>query len=121
VKQGTWESVSRGRRYARYEVNAYADVTGSEVLLYHPIRDISAGGMRIETGSREEIGNRLEVLICFPEQEQEVSLAGEVVWADATPSCEVGLSWRFPDEESRQLLARCIEQAALRQISRADE
>src|SRR5262249_52737819 len=105
VKQsGSLESFHRGRRHARYEVEAYADVTGDEVLLYHPIRDISAGGMRIETGSREAVGTQLEVLVCFPDQEQEVALAGEVVWADTIASFEVGLRWRFTDDESRELL-----------------
>jgi Tfp pilus assembly protein PilZ len=101
-------------------VEGYADVTGDEVLLYHPIRDISAGGMRIETGSRAAVGTQLEVLVCFPDQEQELSLAGEVVWADSLASFEIGLCWRFADEHARELLARCIEKAALRQVSRAD-
>ena len=44
------------RVHPRYEVTAYVDYTGSEVLLYHRIENISLGGICIQTTSVEPVG-----------------------------------------------------------------
>ena len=37
------------REFPRFEVNAYVDYTGNEVLLFHRIQNISLGGVCIQT------------------------------------------------------------------------
>ena len=44
------------REFPRFEVNAYVDYTGNEVLLFHRIQNISLGGVCIQTSGVEEIG-----------------------------------------------------------------
>jgi hypothetical protein len=45
------ESSELPREYPRYEVNAYVDYTGNEVLLYHRIQNISLGGICIQSSA----------------------------------------------------------------------
>ena len=45
------DSSEQSPRVPRYEVNAYVDFTGNEVLLFHRIQNISLGGVCI--GPRE--------------------------------------------------------------------
>ena len=53
------EADRRAREFPRYEVSAYVDYTGTEVLLYHRIQNISLGGVCIQTPSIEEVGSIL--------------------------------------------------------------
>jgi hypothetical protein len=107
------------RRHTRYRVEALADINGTDVLYYQPIKDISMGGMRIETASREPLGSRVGVVLTFPGEEGAVTLSGEVVWATDGVEPEVGLRWRFPDARSRLRLSACLEHAHTTEVSKA--
>jgi uncharacterized protein (TIGR02266 family) len=102
------EADRRARQYARYEVSAYVDYTGSEVLLYHRIQNISLGGICIQTPSIEEVGNLVDLVINFPELGTSLSLRGEVVWANREPPMDMGIRYIDMDDARRETLRQYI-------------
>src|SRR5512137_719340 len=96
------------RAFPRYEVNAYVDYTGSDVLLYHSIENISLGGICIRTPSVEDVGTEVDLMINFPELDSQVELRGEVVWANREPPMDMGIRFTDVDEPKREMLRRYI-------------
>jgi len=93
------------RAHPRYEVKAYVDVTGrDDVLLYHRIQNLSLGGICIQTQALERVGQRVDVVINFPDLDEQVEIAGEVVWANHEPPEDVGIRWLDLDEQRKGLL-----------------
>ena len=102
------EEDRRAREFPRYEVSAYVDYTGSEVLLYHRIQNISLGGICIQTPSIEEVGSIVDLVINFPELSTSLSLRGEVVWANRDSPQDMGIRYIDMDEEKRETLKQYI-------------
>ena len=102
-------SSSEGRNHPRYEVEAYVDVSGADVLLYHRIQNVSLGGICIQTATMADVGSEVEVVISFPELGSQVALSDQVVWANREPPQDVGIRWLDLDETRRELLRRYIE------------
>jgi uncharacterized protein (TIGR02266 family) len=98
----------RQREHPRYEVNAYVDYTGSEVLLYHKIQNISLGGICIQSASIEEVGTIVDLVINFPETDSQVALKGEVVWANREPPMDMGIRYIDLDEQRKDTLRKFI-------------
>src|SRR5215813_3964541 len=98
----------RTREFPRYEISAYVDYTGSEVLLYHRIQNISLGGICIATPSIEEIGTEVDLVINFPELGTTLSLRGEVVWANRESPMDMGIRFRDLDDAKRDTLKQYI-------------
>src|SRR5215467_13669949 len=98
----------RAREYPRYEVSAYVDYTGSEVLLYHKIQNISLGGICIQTPSIEEVGSVVDLVINFPDLDAQVALKGEVVWANREPPMDMGIRYIDLDDERKETLRKYI-------------
>lgn len=96
------------RSYPRYEVAAYADVTASDVLLYHKIQNLSLGGICIQTPILQEVGSTVDVVINFPELGSQVALQGQVAWTNREPPGDVGIRWVNLDEERRALLQKYL-------------
>jgi uncharacterized protein (TIGR02266 family) len=96
------------REHPRYEVSAYVDYTGSEVLLYHRIQNISLGGICIASPSIEEVGTTVDLVINFPELGQSLSLRGEVVWANREPPMDMGIRFVEIDDAKRETLRQYI-------------
>ena len=96
------------REHPRYEVSAYVDYTGSEVLLYHRIQNISLGGICISTPSIEEVGSIVDLVINFPDLGGSVSLHGEVVWANREPPMDMGIRYIEMDDQKRDALRQYI-------------
>lgn len=96
------------REDPRYEVTAYVDYTGTEVLLYHRIENISLGGICIQTASIEDVGTEVELLINFPDLEASVAVRGEVVWANREPPMDMGIRYSDLDGERKETLRRYI-------------
>ncbi|MBT8493390.1 MAG: PilZ domain-containing protein [Deltaproteobacteria bacterium] len=97
------------RNHGRFRVAACADVTGSEVLLYHQIHDISEGGMRYSAASPDPIGSEVEVLLTFPRTESEVPVKAEVVWVSPDEEDRmVGLRWKDLSPAERLYLRKQI-------------
>ena len=105
-----WMSVKdpREREYPRYEVSAYVDYTGSEVLLYHRIQNISLGGICIQSPSIEEVGSVVDLVINFPELGTSLALRGEVVWANRDPPMDMGIRYIEMDDTKRETLRQYI-------------
>jgi uncharacterized protein (TIGR02266 family) len=96
------------RVHARFEVTAYVDYAGSEVLLYHRIENISLGGICIQTSNVEEIGTIVDLVINFPDLDTSISLQGEVVWLNREPPMDMGIRYLSLDDERRETLRRYI-------------
>ncbi|MDX9999925.1 MAG: PilZ domain-containing protein [Polyangia bacterium] len=95
---------SDSRQHPRFEVNAYADLTGTEILLNHRVCNISLGGICLETESLEEVGTVVDLVINFPEIEAVVALKGEVVWVNREPPQDMGIRYVEMDEERKRVL-----------------
>jgi uncharacterized protein (TIGR02266 family) len=109
----TWpilNEVSEARAYPRYEVQATVDVTGTEVLLYHKIQNLSLGGICIQTATIEDVGALVDVIITFPELGEELTLTGQVVWANREPPGDMGIRWLSLDDARAAVLERYLEQ-----------
>ena len=102
------DSSEQVREFPRYEVNAYVDYTGSEVLLYHRIQNISLGGICIQTPSIEEVGSVVDLVINFPELGTSLSLRGEVMWANREPPMDMGIRYVEMDDTKRETLKQFI-------------
>ena len=78
------------REFPRFEVNAYVDYTGNEVLLFHRIQNISLGGVCIQTSGVEEVGTMVDLVLNFPDLDASIAVTGEVVWANREPPMDMG-------------------------------
>jgi len=96
------------REHTRFEVTAYVDYAGSEVLLYHRIENISLGGICIQTASIEDIGTVVDLVINFPDLDTSISVQGEVVWANREPPMDMGIRFHELDDERRETLRKYI-------------
>ena len=96
------------REHPRYEVSAYVDYTGTEVLLYHRIQNISLGGICISSPSIEEVGTVVDLVINFPEVGNSLAVRGEVVWANRDPPMDMGIRYVEMDEERLATLRQYI-------------
>jgi len=111
----------QAREYPRYEVEAYVDVTASDVLLYHRIQNISLGGICIQTPYIQEVGAFVDVVINFPDLGTQVALRGQVAWANREPPQDVGIRWMDLDEDRRDLLRKYIALVKRRELSEAGQ
>jgi hypothetical protein len=102
------EADRRTREFPRYEVSAYVDYTGNDVLLYHRIQNISLGGICISSPSIEEVGAIVDLVINFPELGTSLALRGEVVWANREPPMDMGIRYVDMDEAKRETLRQYI-------------
>src|ERR1041385_2735545 len=102
------EADRKTREHPRYEVSAYVDYTGTEVLLYHRIQNISLGGVCIVSPSIEEVGSVVDLVINFPELATSLSLRGEVVWANRDPPMDMGIRYVDLDDARRETLRQYI-------------
>jgi uncharacterized protein (TIGR02266 family) len=102
------EEHSDKREHPRYEVTAYVDYAGSELLLYHRIENISLGGICIQTSSIEDLGTLVDLVINFPDLDTSVAVQGEVVWANREPPMDMGIRYVDLDDQRRDTLRRYI-------------
>ena len=109
--------MDEARAHPRYEVQAYVDVTGTEVLLYHRIQNLSIGGICIQSPTVEEIGALVDVVVNFPELHAELTLTGQVVWVNRAPPQDMGIRWIDLDSERQALLERYLDRVRQRGAS----
>jgi uncharacterized protein (TIGR02266 family) len=107
------------RAHPRFEVKAYVDFAGNDVLLYHSIQNLSLGGICIRTSSPEEVGTVVDVVVNFPELGNQIALTGEVVWANRTPPQDMGIRWVDLDDQRRGLLRDYLHEVKTRELSAA--
>lgn len=101
---------SRGsRKHTRIESDALVDYTGSEVLLFHQIQNLSLGGLSIRTPTLEEVGTTVHLALNFPDFQQSLELDGEVVWVHEEEPKEMGIRFTALTADARHLLQRFID------------
>ena len=104
----TPETSEQPREFPRYEVNAYVDFTGNEVLLFHRIQNISLGGVCIQTSGVEEVGTVVDIVLNFPDLDASIAVRGEVVWANRDAPMDMGIRYIELDEERKDTLRKYI-------------
>jgi len=97
------------RRDPRYEVDAFADMTGTEILLNHKVCNISLGGICLQTQSVEEVGTVVDLVINFPELESTIAVKGEVVWVNREPPEDMGIRYLSLSEERKRTLRKYLQ------------
>lgn len=102
------------REHPRYELDAFVDVTGTEVLLNHRVTNISLGGICLQTDVLEDLGTLVDLVINFPELDASMSVRGEVVWANPEPPMDLGIRFVDLDDEHKETLRKYISLAAAR-------
>ena len=100
----------RPRAYPRYEVQAFVDTTGNEVLLYHRVQNISLGGICIQSSVIEDVGTVVDVVVHFPELSATLALKGEVVWSNREPPMDMGIRYVDLDPDKKETLKKYLAQ-----------
>jgi uncharacterized protein (TIGR02266 family) len=96
------------RAHPRLELKVYVDYTGSEVLLYHKVRNISLGGICIQSMAVEEVGTTVDLVLNFPELEATIGIKGEVVWANREAPMDMGIRFVDLDDDRKDTLRRYL-------------
>lgn len=96
------------RAFPRLELKAYVDYTGSEVLLYHKVQNISLGGICIQSAAVEDVGTIVDLVLNFPDLEATVGVKGEVVWANREPPMDMGIRFIDLDDDRKDTLRRYL-------------
>jgi uncharacterized protein (TIGR02266 family) len=96
------------REFPRFEVNAYVDYTGNEVLLYHRVQNISLGGICIQSNGVEDVGTMVDLVINFPELGASISVRGEVVWVNRDAPMDMGIRFIDLDNERKDTLKKYV-------------
>jgi Tfp pilus assembly protein PilZ len=104
----TSEASEQPREFPRYEVNAYVDYTGNEVLLFHRVENISLCGVCIQTSGVEEVGTIVDLVLNFPDLDATIAVRGEVMWANREPPMDMGIRYIELDEERKDTLRKYI-------------
>lgn len=94
------------RAFPRLVLNVYVDYTGSEVLLFHKVRNISLGGICIQSASVEDVGTIVELVLNFPDLDASLAVQGEVVWANREAPMDMGIRYVDLDNERRDTLRK---------------
>lgn len=96
------------RMFPRIEVNAYVDYTGSEVLLFHKIENISLGGISIQASKIEPVGTIVDLLVNFPDLDKSINVQGEVVWATGDEPLDMGIRYINLTPENKEVLKKYL-------------
>ena len=103
---------SHERLSPRYEVTAFVDYAGGEVLLHHRIQNISMGGICIQSPSIEEVGSIVDLVVNFPDLGRSLALRGQVVWANRQPPMDMGIRYVEMDDSKRAALREYLDRVA---------
>ena len=102
------ETSEHPREFPRFEVNAYVDYTGNEVLLYHRVQNISLGGICIQSNGVEDVGTIVDLVVNFPELGASISVKGEVVWVNRDTPMDMGIRFIDLDNERKDTLKKYV-------------
>ena len=108
-------TAERPRAFPRLELNVYVDYTGSEVLLFHKVQNISLGGICIQGATVEDVGTMVELVLNFPELDTSLAVQGEVVWANRESPMDMGIRYVDLDNERRDNLRKYLNQLHTKQ------
>ena len=91
----------RRNRPNRIQTDVLVDYRGTHVVLYHRVRNLSIGGICIESPTVEPLGKVVSLSLNFPDLHQTIEVNGEVVWANEEPPRDMGI--RFMDLDEKQM------------------
>jgi hypothetical protein len=91
-------------------VNATADVIGDEVMLAHPLEDISLGGCRFAGPAWEPEGSEIQLVLGFAGGTS-VPVAGLVVRANER---DMGVRFHQITDEQKWALRKCMRETQAR-------
>lgn len=103
------EEGQKEREFPRYEVSAFVDYTGGELLLHHQVENISLGGICICTDSVEDPGTVVDLVINFPDLDSTVAIQGEVAWLNREAPMDMGIRFLELEGERRETLRRYLK------------
>ena len=106
--RGLVEKRSKGRRqYERESYSAVVDYSTEDGFCTDYIKDISAGGMFIETRRAFRVGQEMQLVFPLPNQEKHVKTMGEVTRITAQ-----GIGVKFsPTDQDQQEMIESLSQA----------
>lgn len=96
---------AESRLHPRFAVDARADLIGEEVVLSHPIADISLGGCRFAEPAWETAGTVVQIVLTFPTLGANLPLSGRVVRAT---DYDMGLRFENLSDEQKWALRKHI-------------
>lgn len=96
---------AESRLHPRFAVDARADLIGEEVVLAHPIADISLGGCRFAEPAWETAGTVVQIVLTFPSLGANLPLTGRVVRATDD---DMGLRFESLSDEQKWALRKHI-------------
>jgi uncharacterized protein (TIGR02266 family) len=101
-------TADHNREHVRIETDALVDYTGSEVLLFHKIENLSLGGISIRTATPEDLGTSVFITINFPDFNETVEAEGEVVWVNHDEPKDMGVKFIGLTSADKDILRRYI-------------
>jgi len=105
-------SEESNREHVRIQTDALVDYTGTEVLLFHKIENLSLGGLCIFSASVEPEGTQVYLSINFPDLHESVELEGKVVWSRDQEPREMGIKFIDLTSQDEDILSRYIAACA---------
>ncbi len=96
------------RLHPRFPIPAKADVIGQEVVLAHPLADLSMGGCRFSGKGWEAPGTDVELVLSFPRESANLPLTGIVVRASDR---DMGIAFQDLTDEQKWALRKHIRDA----------
>lgn len=98
------------RQTPRYEITApaYVDSVGGEVFVNQKLLNLSLGGLCLRCDAAEEIGTVVDLVVHFPELGASVAARGQVIWANRTHPCDIGVKFIGMDERRLETLRQYI-------------
>lgn len=97
------------RQDPRYSVPALVDYTGSELLLCHPIHNLSLWGISICSCCDEEVGSFVDLVLDLDLLNTSIAAQGEVVWTEDQGDLKVlGIRFVELDEDRLKVLKRYL-------------
>ncbi len=111
--------MSDNREFERADVRLqlnYRDATGGNFLFEYS-RNISKGGIFIETQHPATLGTMLTIQFQSPETDEQLEVEGEVVWVNSldgdSPNPGMGIQWKNLGEEARAEIASIVKAIAI--------
>lgn len=95
------------RRHARHQIEARADVLGTEAFAGLLLRDISVDGCCVQVPLHQDQGRQIDLVVSFPSLDTHLSLSGTVIYTNAQNS---GIRFELASEDQRWALRNSIRQ-----------
>jgi hypothetical protein len=96
------------RKQPRQTVGVLVDLIASEVLLNHPLENLSPTGLSLQTECLEQVGTRVELVLRLPRRSATLPVRGEVIWVSHDPPRDMGIRFVDLDPERTRTLERIL-------------